>query len=728
MLKSRILIVEDDRDWEEIYRRCLHGADYEITTARRVSTALTLLEEQPFDVVITDLKMLGGAEEFSGFGVLEQARSIHPDVQVIVITGFGSADHALRAMGSGAYDYITKDRDLRQKLALTVQGALEVHSLKQELLEGEPSDDVELEYDRVIGNSASMQALFERIASAAEQDFDVLVYGEESTGKRLIAQTIHRRSRRKKGPFQVVDCGRLSEAVLESELFGHEAGALYGVSEARPGKFERARGGTIFLDSIGDLEVRLQSKLIGAICDRIVERVGGQEPIPLDVRVIASTDKDLTAMLDAGQFERQLFDALNVFTISVPPLRERKDGDDIPALAAMFVQRHSQGRQYRFSSEAVALLRRYDYPGNVRELESAVKYALTAAPGEVICPEHLRPEIRKYEPPEPGKPARKEETKDPNTILRVCPLNLGTCSKKEEIIRLYSPLRVFVNIPYTSEYEEYERVIRDTLEGYSLVPVLSKDHLKPTVLLCNVCKLIQTCKYGITDISVSGSNVLYELGLMHAIGVHCTILKDRRASLSADIQGLLFLEYTNPNSMAERLSRWIEDQVKEIGRISAETHEQNEGGLNMTELPPEIRAQGVSFLLDIGRWAASELKERWTLARHKKGAKQPTEADLSKPKEEVEKQSETLMQDIAAERGVAEVKRVLGLIEQKRDLILEWKESKVAHEKDYSRQLISRAALQLRQQELDQKISQTLAEIGADLKELGVQVRKDKAE
>jgi len=264
MARPRILIVEDDADWQEIYQRCLRNAHYEITAARKLSTALALLEEQPFEVVITDLKMLGGAEEFSGFGVLEQARTLHPDVQVIVITGYGSADHALRAMGSGAYDYITKDRDLRQKLVLAVQGAIEVRALKQELLDREPEDDVELEHDRIVGNSASMQALFEQITAAAASDVNVLICGEESTGKRLIAQTIHRRSRRKRGPFLVVDCGRLSDSVLASELFGHEAGALYGVGEARPGKFERARGGTIFLDSIGDLDVRLQRRLIGA--------------------------------------------------------------------------------------------------------------------------------------------------------------------------------------------------------------------------------------------------------------------------------------------------------------------------------------------------------------------------------------------------------------------------------------------------------------------------------
>jgi DNA-binding NtrC family response regulator len=566
MSQPQILIVEDDLDWQEIYRRCLRGADYEITTVRKVGQALFLLEEQSFDVVITDLSMLGGAEEFSGFSVLEQATVINPDVQVIVVTGYGSVDHALRAMGSGAYDYITKDRDLGKKLPFVVQGALKVRTLKQELLRGELKDDIEPGSNRIVGNSASMRMLFKQITQAAASDLGVLIYGEGDTGKRLIAQTIHCQSRRGSDPFFVVDCAHLSESVLESELFGLEVGALYGVGETRPGKFERANGGTVFLDGVGDLDLQLQTHLSGAVCERVVVRVGGQEPIPVDARVIASTDKDLHEMLSAGQFQRRLFRALSGFEISVPPLRERKDGDDIPALAAMFLRRHSQGRRVRFSDKAVALLRRYDYPGNVQELENAVKYALTMSPGKVVQPEHLGPEIRNYEPSQPGK--RRKEEKDPHTIMRVCPLNLGACSKKEEIMRLYSAHRVFVNVPYVAAYEEHERAIRRTLERYGLVPVLSKDYLEPSMLLCNVCKLVQTCKYGVTDISESASNVLYELGLMHANGVHCAILKERRASMSADIQGLLFLEYVNPESLAERLSHWIEDQVKEAQRPS----------------------------------------------------------------------------------------------------------------------------------------------------------------
>ena len=550
--RARLLIVEDDMEWQEIYLRALRNTNHEITTARTVNNALEKLNTRSFDVVITDLKMLGRSGEFSGFGVLDQAKALNPFVQVIVITGYGNTDRAMRSMGSGAYDYITKDLDLRKKLPLTVQGALEA-KLKRELLE---------DTDRIIGNSPSMQDLFEQIATAAESDVNVLILGEPGTGKHLVAQTIHRRSRRRKAPFIVVDCGRLSETALESELFGYERGTLYG-DKAQAGKFEDAQGGTVFLDGVGDLDIRLQTRLVRVITDRLVERIGSRTPIELDVRIIASTDKDLPAMLRVQRFEQRLFFALNEFEIEVPPLRQRKDGDDIPALAAMFLRRVSEDRRVEFTSEAVELLRRYDYPGNVRELESAVKYAFTKASGDKLSAEHLRPEIRDYQRLKLQEAQKREEGKDPRTIMRVCPLNLGACSKTDEILRLYSSHRVFVNVPDIPAYAEYEQAIRHILESCGLVPVLSKDHFEPTALLCNICKLVQTCKYGIADISQPAASVLYELGLMHANGVHCTILKEHGADLAADIQGLYFLEYGDVDSLEERLLRWIEDQVRE---------------------------------------------------------------------------------------------------------------------------------------------------------------------
>lgn len=392
----RILLVEDDADWQEIYRRCLGSNNYDIVSTRKLKTALAMLKERQFDIVLTDLKMFGGKEEFSGFGVLEMAKEINPDVQVIVITGYGSADHALRAMASGAYDYITKDRELRKKLPLTIQSALEVQSLKQEILASKPSDDIKPETDRIIGNSTSMQALFEQISYSTENSTNVLILGEEGTGKRLIAQTIHRQSNRKREPFWVIDCGSLSESVLESEFFGYEANARFLGSDMQPGKFERANRGTIFLEGVNNLDARFQTGLLTILSEGSLTRFAGQEPIPIDVRVIASTNKNLNEMMADGRFRRGLYDILNETLISVPPLRGRKDGDDILALAAMFLQRHGGSSQVIFSAEAVELLSRYDYPGNVRELESTVKYALAMCKGGIIKPSHLRAEIRSY--------------------------------------------------------------------------------------------------------------------------------------------------------------------------------------------------------------------------------------------------------------------------------------------------------------------------------------------
>jgi hypothetical protein len=292
-----------------------------------------------------------------------------------------------------------------------------------------------------------------------------------------------------------------------------------------------------------------------------VERSGGKAPIAVDARIIASTDKDLKVLSKKGQFERRLFDALGEFVISVPPLRQRKDGEDIPALAALFLQRYGQKTPSTFSADAIGLLKSYDYPGNIRELESIVKHALSLSHGLTILPEHLRPELREIHPTIEQK--SRDEKKEPASILRVCPLNRGECTKKDEIVRLYAARRVFVNIPYSTDYAEHEKIIRETLESYGLVPVVSKDYLEPGMLLCNICKLLQTCKYGVTDISLAGTNVFYELGLMHAVGIQCAILKDRRINMSSDIGGLLFLEYTSPQSLGEKLKLWIQSQVKE---------------------------------------------------------------------------------------------------------------------------------------------------------------------
>jgi two-component system, NtrC family, response regulator AtoC len=394
----RILIVEDDGDYLDLYSRCLRGTNYEIHTTRKLSNALHLLETEHFDVVLTDLKMFGGAEEFSGFGVLERARKLDPEIQVIVITGYGSANHALRAMGSGAYDYITKDGELRRKLPLTVKSALEVRWLKRDMLNDSSGDVNPSEVTPIIGNSTSMQQVFEQISIAAQVKTNLLISGEEGTGKRLIAQTIHRLNHRKGDPFVVIDCGSLSDVSLASDFYGYESGIRYPGSKMQAGKLEQAAGGTLYFDCVNYLNPHFQAVLLTILSDGYVTRTGGQKPIKIQARVITSISADLMDLVEGGQFRRGLFDILNETSIYVPPLRDRKDGDDILALAAKFLQQYSTNSQVVFSAEAVIMLNRYNYPGNVRELASIVKEALVNCSGGIIKPDHLRREVREYKP------------------------------------------------------------------------------------------------------------------------------------------------------------------------------------------------------------------------------------------------------------------------------------------------------------------------------------------
>lgn len=411
MSTPRILIVEDDGNYLEIYRRCLQSGSYELFSARSSKKALELLKKQKFDIVLTDLKMLGGKEVFSGFDVLEQAMAIDPEIQVIVITGYGGVEHALRAMRSGAYDFIIKDGDIRRKIMLTVQSALEVRLLKMELLGAKPKDDINPESDRILGNSSAMQEISGEITRAASNDLNILIYGESGTGKKLIAQTIHRQSRRKNGPFFVIDCGDLSETTKDIVFYGREAqGSRDGAAPHR-GKFELANGGTIFLDGVNYLKHDYQHNLINILTKQRVRRIGSGDPIALDVRVIASIEVTGEALLEKQRFRRNLLDILNEMVISVPPLRDRIDGseNDVLLLAAMFLKRHGGDRVVDISSQARELLNQYHYPGNVKELENIIKEALVRCDSDIIKPKHLKIKSEQNRPTSEADPVLRSE-------------------------------------------------------------------------------------------------------------------------------------------------------------------------------------------------------------------------------------------------------------------------------------------------------------------------------
>ena len=328
-----------------------------------------------------------------GVELLQKLRELDPDTAVIVTTAFGAVDTAVAAMRAGAVDYLTKPINV-DELLLVIERALEQSRLRRETHELRTQLAERYRFDNVIGSSPKMQQVFKVVAQVAPSRATVLLSGESGTGKELIAAAVHHRSPRNDGPFVKLHCAALAESLLESELFGHERGAFTGAERRREGRFEQANGGTLFLDEIGDISAATQVKLLRVLQEHEFERVGGNQTIRVDVRVIAATNRDLRAMVADGRFREDLFYRLNVINITLPPLKERTS--DIPALAMHFLRRYAEENAKkvdRFSDGALARLVGYTWPGNVRELENVVERAVVLADGESIETTHLPPEV-----------------------------------------------------------------------------------------------------------------------------------------------------------------------------------------------------------------------------------------------------------------------------------------------------------------------------------------------
>ena len=380
-MNARILVVEDEKAIQLALQGLLSREGYEVVLADSGEAALALLDEQAFDLVLTDLSLGRGA---SGMAVLEGAKRLRAETAVIMITAHGSEKIAVEAMKAGAEDYIPKPFD-NDEIRVVVRRALERHRLEREhrlLLER-----VEREYgfENLIGAGAGMRQVFGTIQKVAETDLTVLIRGESGTGKELVAQAIHTTSPRKSRPFVAVNCAAINPELVESELFGHEKGAFTGADRRRIGRFESAGGGSIFLDEIGDMAPQTQAKVLRVLQERKLERVGGGESIEVDVRVIAATHRDLEAEVEAGRFREDLYYRLKVVQIELPPLRERPE--DLPALCDRFLEQLAErlGRETkRLSSAALAGLARHAWPGNVRELRNHLEQAAVLSSGETI--------------------------------------------------------------------------------------------------------------------------------------------------------------------------------------------------------------------------------------------------------------------------------------------------------------------------------------------------------
>jgi len=384
---ARIAVIDDEQSVCHAFQAFLGDEGHEVAVAPTAQRGLALLGDFQPDLVILDIRL----PDADGLDVLAQIAQAPDPPAVLVITAHGTMDTAIEAMRRGAFEYLTKPIDL-DEAKLVVDRALqsrrlshEVARLREQLRGGAPL---------LVGNSPAMQKVYKTIGAVAPTDATVLIRGESGTGKELAARAIHQASPRAKGPFATVDCTALPEHLIESELYGYEAGAFTGASSAKPGKIEQAHGGTLLLDEIGELSAGAQAKLLRFLETRQTERLGSNRTLSLDVRVLAATNEDLDAKRQQGTFREDLFYRIHVVTLDLPPLRERKD--DIPLLVAHFLENVAQPppavphtRRLQVSQAALDVLLAHDWPGNVRELRNAVEHAVIACRGAVILPEHL---------------------------------------------------------------------------------------------------------------------------------------------------------------------------------------------------------------------------------------------------------------------------------------------------------------------------------------------------
>jgi len=377
---AKILVVDDEQSVCHAFERFLTGEGHEVAVAATGDAALKALGALEPELVILDIRL----PDADGLEVLGRISAGPATPAVIVITAHGTMETAVEAMRRGAFDYLTKPIDL-EEARLTIERALHTRSLSREVAELRAK--VRERPSLLVGNSAPMQKVYKAIGAVAPSESTVLIRGESGTGKELVARAIHQASPRADGPFVAVDCAALPENLVESELYGYEAGAFTGATHHKPGKLEQANGGTLLLDEIADLTPAAQAKLLRFLETRKSERLGSTKALHLDVRILAATNQDLDARCREGRFRQDLFYRVNVVTIDLPPLRERRE--DIPLLLAHFLERAAAGRQVQVSQAALEVLIAHHWPGNVRELRNAIEHALVQCRGATILPEHL---------------------------------------------------------------------------------------------------------------------------------------------------------------------------------------------------------------------------------------------------------------------------------------------------------------------------------------------------
>ncbi len=421
-MKLKVLVIDDEESIRRTFKLRLTQWGHEVLMAPDGASGMRMLSEADCHVVITDMRMPG----LTGQEVVKRVRNDHPEIKIVVITAYASVESAVEVMKAGAFDFITKPVDF-DYVRIVLDKIGEALSLRDENLRlrdriGKLSTEVAKRYrfDNLIGKSGAMQAVFELIAKVAPSESTVMIYGETGTGKELVARAIHRNSSYNSGPMVTLDCGTLTETLLESELFGHEKGAFTGALGSKRGRFEQAQGGVIFLDEVSNASQAVQKKILRLIQEKSFQRIGGETLIKLDVRIIGATNQDLLHLVNEGKFRRDLFYRLNVVPIHLPPLRER--GDDLLLLARYFLDQFTERMDrepMEISPQAMRQLSGHHWPGNIRELSNVIERTVVMAPGKVI---------HKFDIPEDRQ---MDEISEPNALSLDPPLReqVGTLER-----------------------------------------------------------------------------------------------------------------------------------------------------------------------------------------------------------------------------------------------------------------------------------------------------------
>jgi DNA-binding NtrC family response regulator len=435
----RILVVDDEAIVRDSLLGWLRQDGHQVKAAESAKTALHLTAEEAFDIVLLDIKMPG----MDGLELQARLSAALPDLTVVVMTAYASVETAVQAMKAGAYDYIVKPFD-PEDLSMLIRRAGEHRSLRAENRKLKESLEQAAAPPPLLGESAGMRRVQELVAAVAPTEATVLITGESGTGKELVARALHAGSPRRFNPLVVVNCGALSEGILESELFGHEAGSFTGARARHKGKFEAADGGTIFLDEIGDVSPKVQVELLRVLEEKKVTRLGGNTPIPVDFRVLAATHKDLGALVKEGVFREDLYWRLNVVIIELPPLRERPG--DIPVLARRFVERFALAMNRRppeLSPAASEALLAYPWPGNVRELQNAIERAVVVARGDLVEPADLPVRVTASPGPAGPQSLAEAERQHVEAVLESSGWNISRAARTLDVDRvtLYNKIR-----------------------------------------------------------------------------------------------------------------------------------------------------------------------------------------------------------------------------------------------------------------------------------------------